>query len=188
MANSLTVSGRMSSTIVRDEQAPPRQYNPRHKAFIETYCERLVKNKLAVKFTTSEWASPPLLVKKDPPHYFRFTLDVTGPNFATEKNDLKMPNLEQELPKVLGAKDFAKLDFAQGYWQLPLAWEAALVLAFRCVDGLYASARVPHGAKNAAVWFQYLTSQRFRDLTHCLRQWLDDLLLHAKTVREHLIA
>jgi hypothetical protein len=80
-----------------------------------------------------------------------------------------MPNLEQELAKLLGAKVFAKLDFAQGYWQLPLAREAALVLAFRGVDGSYASTRVPYGAKNAAVWFQYLTSQSFRDLTHCLR-------------------
>jgi hypothetical protein len=136
---------------VRPTQDPPKQYNPRQKAFIETYCERLAKNKLAVKIPTSAWASPPLLVKKDPPHYFRFTLALRGPNYATEKSDLTMPNLEQELAKLLGAKFFAKLDFAQGYWQLPLAWETVLALAFRGVDGLYASTRVPHGAKNAAV-------------------------------------
>jgi hypothetical protein len=173
---------------VRPTKAPPRQYNPRQKAFIETYCERLVKNKLAVKTPTSDWASPPLLVKKDPPHYFRFTLDLRGPNYATEKSDLTVPNFEQKQAELLGAKAFAKLDFPQGSWQLPLAWEAALVLAFRGVDGLYASTRMPHGAKNAAVWFQYVTSQSFRDLTDCLRQWLDDFLLLAETVRELLIA
>jgi hypothetical protein len=116
---------------VRPTQAPPRQYNPRQKAFIETYWERLVKNKLAVKIPTSDRASPPFLVKKDPPHNFRFTLDLRGPNYATERREITMPNLEQKLAKLLGAKFFAKLDFAQGYWQLPLAWEAALVLAFR---------------------------------------------------------
>jgi hypothetical protein len=99
--------------VVRPTQAQPRQYNRRQKAFIETYCERLVNNKLAVKIPTSDWASPPLLVKKDP-HYFRFTLHLRGPNYATEKSDLTMPSLEQKLAKLLGAKFFAKLDFAQG--------------------------------------------------------------------------
>jgi hypothetical protein len=89
------------------------------------------------------------------------------------KSDLTMPNLEQELAKLLGAKGFAKLDFAQGYWQLPLAGEAALVLAFRGVDGLYASTRVPYGAKNAAVWFQYLASQSLAiSLIVCNNGWM----------------
>jgi hypothetical protein len=73
-----------------------------------------VKNTLAVKIPTSDWESPPLLVKKDPLHHFGFTLDLRGPNYATEKIDLTMPHLEQEPAKLLGAKDFAKLDFAQG--------------------------------------------------------------------------
>jgi hypothetical protein len=53
---------------VRPTKAPPRQYIPRQRAFVEGYFERLPKNNLAVRIPTSEWASPPLLVKKDPPH------------------------------------------------------------------------------------------------------------------------
>jgi hypothetical protein len=89
---------------------------------------------------------------------------------------LSIPILEQELAKLLGATFFAKLDFAQAYWQLPLAWENAL-LVFLGVNGLYASTRVPHAAKHAAVWFKYLTSQSFTDPIHFLRQWSDDLFI-----------
>jgi hypothetical protein len=53
---------------VRPTKAPPRQYNPRQRAFVERYFERLPKNNLAVRIPTSEWASPPFLVKKDLPH------------------------------------------------------------------------------------------------------------------------
>jgi hypothetical protein len=52
---------------VRPTKAPPRQYNPRQKAFIERYCETC-EEQLAARIPSSEWASPPLLAKKDPPH------------------------------------------------------------------------------------------------------------------------
>jgi RNase H-like domain found in reverse transcriptase len=60
---------------------------------------------------------------------------------------------------------------------------AALLFAFRGVDGLYASTRVPHGAKNSAQWFQVVTSECFNELLYCLRQWIDDFLLHKITVQ-----
>jgi Reverse transcriptase (RNA-dependent DNA polymerase) len=94
-----------------------------------------------------------------------------------------MSNLEEELAKLAGAKYFAKLDFAQGLWQLPTDWEAALLFAFRGVDGLHASTRVPHGAKNSAQWFQLLTSEYSKEFLYCLRLWIDDFLLHTKTVQ-----
>jgi hypothetical protein len=88
----------------KPSKAPPRHYNPRQRYFISTYCHRLLRNQLAVKIKTSDWVSPPLLVKKDPPAYFRFTLDLRGPNYATRKLDFIMPNLEEELAKLSGAK------------------------------------------------------------------------------------
>jgi hypothetical protein len=113
---------------IKPSKAPPRHYNPWQRSFISTYCDKLLRNKLAVKVKTSDWVSPPLLVKKDPPAYFRFTRDLRGPNYATRKHDFVMPNLEEELAKLSGAKYFAKLDFAQGFWQLPTDWEADLLL------------------------------------------------------------
>jgi hypothetical protein len=168
---------------IKPSKAPPRHYNPRQRSFISTYCDKLLSNKLAVKIKTSDWVSPPLLVKKYPPAYFRFTLDLRGPNYATRKHDFVMPDLEEELAKLSGATYFAKLDFAQDFWQPPTDWEAALLFAFRGVDGLYTSTRVPHGAKNSAQWFQLVTSECFKELLYCLRQWIDDFLLHTKTVQ-----
>jgi hypothetical protein len=168
---------------IKPSKAPPRHYNPRQRSFISTYCDKLLRNKLAVKIKTSDWVSPPLLVKKDPPAYFRFTLDLRGPNYATRKHNFVMPNLEEELAKLSGAKYFARLDFAQGFWLLPTDWEAAFLSVFRGVDGLYASTRVPHDAKNSAQWFQLVTSECFKELLYCLRQWIGDFLLHTKTVQ-----
>jgi hypothetical protein len=42
---------------------------------------------------------------------------------------------------------------------------------------------VSHGAKNSAQWFQLVTSECFKELLYCLRQWIDDFLLHTKTVQ-----
>jgi hypothetical protein len=101
--------------VIKPIKAPPRHYNPRQRSFISTYCDKLLRNKLEVKIKTSEWVSPPLLMKKGPPACFRFTLDLRGPNYATRKHDFVMPNLEEELAKLSGAKYFAKIDFAQGF-------------------------------------------------------------------------
>jgi hypothetical protein len=51
-------------------------------------------------------------------------VDLRGPNYATVKDDFVMPNLEEELIKLSGSNVFAKLDFAQRFWQLPLAMQA----------------------------------------------------------------
>jgi hypothetical protein len=162
----------------KPRKTPPRHYNPRQCSFVSTCCGTLLRNRLAVKIKTSDWVSPPLLVKKYPPAYFIFSLDLRGPNYATRKHDFVLPNLEQEPAKLARGEILSKLDFAQRFWQLPTDWQAALLLALRDVDGLYASAKVPHGAKNSAQWFQLVTSECFMELLHCLRQWIDDFLLH----------
>jgi hypothetical protein len=95
-----------------------------------------------VKIKTSDWVSPPLLVKKDPPAYFRFTLDLRGPNYSTRKHDFFHAKFGRRASKLSGAKYFAKLNFALGLWQLPADWEASLLFAFGGFDGLYASTRV----------------------------------------------
>jgi hypothetical protein len=89
---------------IKPSRAPPSHYNPRQRSFISTYCDKLLRNKLAVKIKTSDWVSPPLLVKKGPPAYFRFTLDLRGPNYATRKHDFVMENLEEEPAKLSGGK------------------------------------------------------------------------------------
>jgi hypothetical protein len=80
-------------------KATPRKYNARQHAFIAQYCDKLDQNKLAMRIGTAEChcISPSLLVKKAPPDFFRFTVDLRGPNYATVKDDFVTPNLEEEL-------------------------------------------------------------------------------------------
>jgi hypothetical protein len=85
---------------IKPSKAPPRHYNPRQRSFISTYCDKFLRNKVAVKIKTSDWVSPPLLVKKDPPAYFRFTLDLRGPNYATRKPDFVMTKFGRRASKA----------------------------------------------------------------------------------------
>jgi hypothetical protein len=89
-----------------------------------------------------------------------------------------MPTWEEELAKISGAKYFAKLDFAQGFWQLPTDWEAALLFAFRGVDD--------KGAARCEAFGSVVSvgdSECFKDLLYCLRLWIDEFLLHTETVQ-----
>lgn len=115
---------------VPPKNAAPRKYNPRHNAFISSYCGRLLDNGLAVKAQTSDWISAPLLVKKAPPACYRFTVDLRAPNFATRKDDYAMPNLEEELTTMQVSTAFAKLVFGHAFWQLPMTLHDALKFAF----------------------------------------------------------
>lgn len=53
---------------------------------------------------------------------FRVAVDLRPVNAATmkEARPTHMPHLESELSDFAGSKCFASLDFASGYWQLPL--------------------------------------------------------------------
>ena len=97
-----------------------RNYSQEQREFLKKFVADLLSCGMVYPNPTSSWACAPLLVPKDGPAKFRFTVDLRPVNKFTEKHGFLMPNIEQELHTVSGSNYFAKFDLSHGYWQLPL--------------------------------------------------------------------
>jgi len=67
--------------------------------------------------STSEWASSVCLVKK-PDGSYRFCIDYRRVNAVSRKDGYPIPDIQDALDSLRGAKWFATLDLLSGYWQL----------------------------------------------------------------------
>lgn len=166
-----------------------RNYSQEQREFLSNMVNKLVENGLAYPNPTSPWASAPLLVPKPGPAKFRFTVDLRPINRFTVKHQFPMPNIEQELTKVAGSVHFGTFDLSHCYWQLPLHRSSQSSQSFITPDGIYSPTRVLHGTTNAVMFLQSTISSNIpADLRPHILFWLDDILLHSRTIDDHLDA
>ena len=71
-----------------------------------------------VRDTTSPWSSPIVLAKKADGTW-RFCVDYRRLNALTKKDSYPLPNIQDTLNRLRGAKFFSMLDFSSGYWRIP---------------------------------------------------------------------
>jgi RNase H-like domain found in reverse transcriptase/Reverse transcriptase (RNA-dependent DNA polymerase) len=76
---------------------------------------------------------------------------------------------------------------SHGYWQPPLARESQECQSFITPNGVYSPTRVLHGTTNAVTHLQAVLQEAFVSLEDNLFAWLDDLLLHAESIRHLLV-
>jgi len=94
----------------------------------------------------SSWASPVCLVpKKD--NTFRFCIDYRRVNAFFIKDAYPIPDIQDALDNLKGAKYFATFDLLSGYWQLGLTERAKERSAFCTRHGLFHFTRLPFGLK-----------------------------------------
>ncbi|GFO20628.1 Pol polyprotein [Plakobranchus ocellatus] len=79
--------------------------------------------------SVSEWASPPVLVRKRDGSV-RWCVDYRALNKITWKDVFPMPRIEDCLDALDGDLWFSKLDANSAYWQLRLDEESKLKTAF----------------------------------------------------------
>ncbi|TPP64425.1 Retrovirus Pol polyprotein from transposon 17.6 [Fasciola gigantica] len=86
-----------------------------------------------------------------------------------------------------GGRYFTTLDLASGYWQIEVEPEDREKAAFAIPSGLYEFQTMPFGLTNAPATFQRLMNHVLEGLipSKCLA-YIDDVLIHGKTVEEHL--
>ena len=77
-----------------------RNYSQDQREFLKELVDKLVRTGMAYPNPTSRWACAPLLVPKQGPTRFRFTVDLRPINTYTVKHQFPMPNLENELTKL----------------------------------------------------------------------------------------
>jgi hypothetical protein len=89
-----------------------------------------------IQLSESPWAACPVLVVK-PDGSTRWCVDWRGLNVVTVKDSYPMPQVNDCLEALEGAKWFCSMDLQHGYWQIPLRREDWQKTAFTTHMGLF---------------------------------------------------
>ncbi|CAH8862175.1 unnamed protein product [Trichobilharzia szidati] len=170
--------------------APPcRQPARRVPAHYQKELNKLVDELLeknVIKPSVSPWAPPVVLVKKSN-GTLRLCVDYRKLNQVTRRDCFPLPRIDDTFDALGGSNWFTTLDLASGYWQVEVHPEDRQKTAFIVQSGLYEYETMPFGLVNAPATFQRLMQTVLSDCIpgKCL-VYLDDIIIHSKTVNEHL--
>ena len=137
-----------------------------------------------IRRSKSEYASGVVLVPK-PDGSWRFCVDYRELNKNTKSDCYPIPNIQDCLSKLEGAKCFAKIDLAAGYWQIAMDEKDVEKTAFITQDGLYEFTTMPFGLKTAPATFQRMMDEVLGNILHEFAiVYLDDILIFASSMDE----
>src|SRR6267143_1011238 len=133
-------------------------------------------------------ASPFFFIKKKN-RKLRPTQDYRKVNDAMIKNRYPLPLISELVDKLKGSKIFTKLDVRWGYNNVRMKEGDKWKAAFRTNRGLYELTVMFFGLTNSPATFQAMMDHIFQDLIaegH-VSVYIDDIVIHTKTVEEHWI-
>lgn len=175
--------------ILEKDAKPFREKARRHPQAHLKEATRQVKEMLQqgiIEKSESPWCSEYVMVKKKT-NDWRLCVDFRKLNSLTKKDSYPLPNIEECLEQLSSNMYFSQMDFASGYWQLPMAEESKELTAFRAAGEVYQFKRLPFGLTNAPATFQRLINALFAGMKGMSPQvFLDDICLATKTWPEHL--
>lgn len=117
---------------------------------------------------------------------WRLVIDYRKVNTVIEDDKFPLPNIDEIIDALAGAKYFSHLDLSQGYYQCSLRPEDRPVTAFSTPSGQYQMTRLPMGLKISPSIFSRLMTVAMAGLNgeQCL-VYLDDLIIFGRTLDEH---
>ncbi|XP_075737410.1 uncharacterized protein LOC119162224 [Rhipicephalus microplus] len=136
-----------------------------------------------VERSDSPFNSPVIAVRK-PDGTHRLCIDFRRLNEVLVDDAEPIPRSDELLAAVGTKRFFSKLDFAKGYWQVPLALEARPKTAFATVSGHYQFCYMPFGIKTAPAVFTKLMRRVLSDVPD-VAYYYDDVLVASTTWEEH---
>ena len=156
---------------------------PRRRVVQELLNDILDKD--IIQPSSSPWASPIVLVKKD--SSFRFCVDYRKLNEVTHKDAYPLPRIDDTLNTPAGSQWFSTLGLLSGYWQVKVADKDRPKTAFCTTEGLFEFKVMPFGLCNAPATFQRLMDLVLAGLqwSHCL-VYIDDVVILGRNFEEHL--
>ena len=134
--------------------------------------------------STSEWASPIVLVKKKDGS-LRMCVDYRRLNSVTQIDAYPMPRIDDLIDQLGKARFITTLDLTRGYWQMPVAAGDQYKTAFTTPYGLYQFKVMPFGLCGAPASFQRLMDKIVNGLDFAAA-YLDDLVIFSQTWEEHI--
>ena len=161
----------------------PRRVGPHQQEIIQTEVDKMLSAGIITP-SDSPWASPIVLVRKKDGSV-RFCVDYRKLNAVTVKDAYPLPNIEDAVNTLAGAKYFCTLDLASGYWQVEMSEEAKQKTAFVTREGLFQFNVMPFGLSNAPATFERLMELVLKGMTwrQCV-VYIDDIIVFGETFKE----
>ena len=124
--------------------SPPIKQSPRRPPLAARDAEDQILDEMlesgVIEPSDSPWASPVCLVRKKD-GTFRFCVDYRRVNAVSRRDAFPIPDIDDALDHLRGAKYFATVDLLSGYWQLGMSERSA----FCTRRGLFHFTRMPFG-------------------------------------------
>jgi hypothetical protein len=135
---------------------------------------------------SSPWGCPILFVlKKDKDH--RLCVDYQPLNGVTIKNKYPLLRIDILFNQQARAKLFSKIDLHSGYHQIKIHVEDIPKTSFSTRYGLYEYLIMSFRLMNVPTHFMYLMNSVFMpELDKFIMVFIDDILVHSKSMKEHL--
>ena len=164
-----------------------RRLNPEEQNVVNEYVEKLIAADV-VEPGNGPWSSPILLVpKKD--GGLRAVADLRKVNECVLPDSYTMPDTQELIDQLSGAKWFTSLDLSSAFWQLPLAEESRDCTAFMTkTHGLLRWKALPMGFKNSSAYFQREIDAALKGLRiSCCVVYIDDVCVYSSgSLQDHL--
>jgi hypothetical protein len=179
-------SGSMTITLKDDT---PFTYQPYRMAqseqkIVQELVDDLLKADI-IQPSESEFSSPVLLVQKKNLEQ-RLCIDYRRLNGQTVKDCHPLPRIDDQIDKLAKGIFFSSLDLKSGYYQILLDENSRKYTAFVTSAGQYEFKRMPFGLTNAPRVFQRFMNRILGPIRGIASIYLDDVLLHARTLEEAL--
>ena len=165
----------------------PRRQPMHLEGKIEDAIRNLEENGIIEK-CESPWNAPLVCVWKKEKNDIRLCLDFRCLNQITERQAFPMPNIEEMLDILNGAKYFSTIDLGSAYYQVELDDISKVKTAFSTRTGQYCFNRMPFGIAAAPATFQKLMTMVLGKLIWKEAVvYLDDILIFSKNKEEHML-
>ncbi|GBL81688.1 Retrovirus-related Pol polyprotein from transposon 17.6 [Araneus ventricosus] len=134
----------------------------------------------------SAYAAPVLLVKKSDDSY-RLVADLRKLNSKTIPDNFPLPNLNEMIDMLTGAKYFTTMDLTSGFHQMLLHPNSTHLTGITTEFGLFEYKRLPFGLRNASSSFQRLMSLVLNGLSDLqIGCYIDDIIIASNDFDQHL--
>ena len=174
--------------LLPEAQVPPGRVYRMSTLELEELKKQLKEylSKNWIRTSTSMYAAPVLFARKAN-GTLRLCVDYRALNKYTKRVEFPLPNIDTILDTLGGSQIFTALDLAQGYHQIRVEEKDVHKTAFKTQFGLFEFTVLPFGLTAAPSTFQRL-------MNHVIRPhekgyvicYLDDILIHSKSVDAHL--
>ncbi|WVZ76980.1 hypothetical protein U9M48_024888 [Paspalum notatum var. saurae] len=164
-------------------KAPYRMFGKEYDELKKQLDELLEKG--FIRRSVSPWGAPVLFVKKKD-GTLRLCVDYRELNAVTIKNKYPLPQIDDLLDQLKGAKYFSKIDLRSGYHQMKIRQEDIPKTAFVTRYGHHKFTVVSFELTNAPAYFMNMTNLiLMEELNQFVVVFIDDILTYSKTREEH---